>query len=470
MKTPLRKRHLVIFAIASVQTLCLCWGVLLFASWLQPPVRQIVHDQVLADNVQTAKQMMRLIRQLDVADLRENRQSWETLQQIVRDIRLPNDGFVCIIDKQDGALLCHPALQKAPDVLLLNLGFEKPKSKDSVTENAASDQDSVVQQNRVRGYKVEHDGEVQIIAAGYIPELEVDVKVHQRTSSIDRSIARLMQPIIPIGLIVSFCMVFLTTALVVAILQWYENRLEKINENLEHMVDKRTRSLRKTRDAVNFGLAKLADSRDTDTGEHLERICHYVTVLANYLSQSYDWIDTKYIENLAHASSLHDIGKVGIPDSILLKPGRFTEEEREIMESHAMLGGECLDAISQHLGEDDFLEMSREIAFFHHEKWDGTGYPCHISGEEIPLSGRIVALADVYDALRSKRPYKEAMSHEKAKTIILEGNGSHFDPQIVEAFLACEEEFIEISETSLLEEAPFESGTANLPEPEMATV
>jgi len=247
-------------------------------------------------------------------------------------------------------------------------------------------------------------------------------------------------------LIVSLGLVAITTGLVFVILRRYDNRLAALNENLEDMVDRRTLSLRKTRDAVVFGLAKLAESRDTDTGEHLDRIRVYVTTLANYLSREFTWIDDKYIENLALASSLHDIGKVGIPDQILLKPGRFDPDERTVMETHAQKGGACLEAISQHLGEDDFLQLSREIAFSHHEKWDGTGYPLQIAEDDIPFAGRIVALADVYDALRSRRPYKDPMSHEKAKSIILEGRGSHFDPLIVDAFLACESEFVSISE------------------------
>ncbi|MEM7235469.1 MAG: HD domain-containing phosphohydrolase, partial [Planctomycetota bacterium] len=142
----------------------------------------------------------------------------------------------------------------------------------------------------------------------------------------------------------------------------------------------------------------------------------------------------------------HDIGKVGIPDQVLLKPGSFTEEERTIMESHPRIGGECLEAISDQLGQDDFLQLSREIAFCHHEKWDGTGYPAGLSADEIPMSARIVALADVYDALRSRRPYKERMPHEEASRILQAGSGCHFDPDIVEAFLACEATFREISE------------------------
>jgi len=471
MKYRIRKRHALILAIATVQAICLCWGVFVFGAWMRSSVRQVVHDQVLADNVQTAKQMTLLIRHMDVADLRENRHSWLKLQRTIRDIRLPNDGFVCVTDAKDGSLLCHPALKRAPSILLKKPGMEKPAMQKPVMKKPAMQKAAGPFAGRPGGerthnetqeilsYTTEHHGELQIIAAGYISALDANVNVHQLASGVEKSITRLMVPVVPLGLAISFGLVLVTTGLVVAVLRRYDNRLATINENLEDMVDQRTRSLRKTRDAVVFGLAKLAESRDTDTGEHLDRIRLYVTILAKHLSQEFGWIDEKYIDNLALASSLHDIGKVGIPDQILLKPGRFAPEEREIMETHAEQGGECLMAISQHLGEDDFLQLSREIAFSHHEKWDGTGYPFQTAGLKIPLSGRIVALADVYDALRSRRPYKGPMSHEDAKRILLEGEGSHFDPMIVKAFLACEEEFLEIAEK--FQTTP--SGTSSVP-------
>ena len=185
----------------------------------------------------------------------------------------------------------------------------------------------------------------------------------------------------------------------------------------------------------------------------------YVTIIGRHLSSYDSTFDIPFIESLGLASSLHDIGKVGIPDAILLKPGHFTPEERSVMEQHSTIGGSCLKAIGSQLGDDDFLALARDITFCHHEKWDGSGYPFGLRGEAIPLSARIVALADVYDALRSKRPYKEAMPHEKAKQIIQEGSGKHFDPQIVDAFLACEHDFITVSEKYIAKPA-----TLDMPE------
>ena len=148
---------------------------------------------------------------------------------------------------------------------------------------------------------------------------------------------------------------------------------------------------------------------------------------------------------LYKSAPLHDVGKVGIPDSILLKPGKLTDEEFMIMKTHAQLGADSLAVAEARLGSNSFLRYARGIAASHHEKWDGSGYPQGLKGDAIPLSARLMALADVYDALISKRVYKPAFDHDKAKSIILDGEGSHFDPRVVAAFISCEGEFTEIA-------------------------
>ena len=200
-----------------------------------------------------------------------------------------------------------------------------------------------------------------------------------------------------------------------------------------------------------FGLAKLADSRDRDTGEHLERMRSYVTILAKELALTHPEIDCHFVVDLANASSLHDIGKVGIPDAILMKPGPLTPDERRKMETHAKLGSDCLAAIREKLGEDDFLEMAQEIASSHHENWDGSGYPQGIHGNHIPLAARIVAIADVYDALTSPRPYKGPLGHVEARDWIVARYGQQFDPAVVEAFAAREVEFQQVSSAAEFE-------------------
>jgi putative two-component system response regulator len=203
-----------------------------------------------------------------------------------------------------------------------------------------------------------------------------------------------------------------------------------------------------SRDLIIFSMAKLAESRDTDTGKHLERIQEYCRILAMELSKDEAFeacLDAQYIQLLHMTSPLHDIGKVAIPDKVLLKPGKLDEEEFEVMKRHAELGGETLQAAADAYPEAKFLKMAVEVAVTHHEKWNGSGYPKGLRGEEIPLSGRVVAVADVYDALRAKRVYKPAFSHDEACRIIRESSGSHFDPRIVDAFLRIENQFDEIS-------------------------
>ena len=171
-------------------------------------------------------------------------------------------------------------------------------------------------------------------------------------------------------------------------------------------------------------------------------------MLAEHLSNHADFKDElspETIELLQKSAPLHDVGKVGIPDSILLKPGKLTDEEFMIMKTHAQLGADSLEIAEARLGTNSFLRYAREIAAYHHEKWDGSGYPKGMKGDAIPLSARLMALADVYDALISKRVYKPAFDHDKAKSIIIDGDGSHFDPRVVAAFKACEADFIEIA-------------------------
>ena len=204
-----------------------------------------------------------------------------------------------------------------------------------------------------------------------------------------------------------------------------------------------------TRDIVIFSLARLVESRDSETGYHLERIRHYSKELATAISRLDNppqEIDALFLDNIFLTSPLHDIGKIGIPDYILLKPGRLDDEELQIMRRHSIIGFNTINEALKKYPKADYLRMSAEIAISHHERFDGTGYPNDLKGEEIPLSARIVALADVYDALVSKRIYKEAYQHGMAKKIIEKEREKGFDPMVVDAFLTCEDKFKEISE------------------------
>ncbi len=226
----------------------------------------------------------------------------------------------------------------------------------------------------------------------------------------------------------------------------YRQRIEEHNNLLEEQIRQQVKEITSTQLATIFAMSKLAESRDPETGQHLERVREFCKILALKLARDEPQlaIDASFIDNLYAASPLHDIGKVGVPDHILLKPGRLTDEERKAMEIHSLIGAETLRAVNaQHPG-NAFIHMGIEIAESHHEKWDGSGYPHRLKGDAIPLSARIIALADVYDALTSKRCYKEAFSHEKSGDIILAENGRHFDPRVVEAFGKVAHEFKEI--------------------------
>jgi putative two-component system response regulator len=204
-----------------------------------------------------------------------------------------------------------------------------------------------------------------------------------------------------------------------------------------------------SRDLTIFALAKLAESRDPDTGAHLERIREYSRIMADELLRGprpTEQLDGEFVHMIYLTSPLHDIGKVGIPDSILLKPGPLTEEEFEVMKRHTVIGGETLDTLAAAHPEARFLLLARDIAWSHHERYDGSGYPRGLSGKQIPLCGRIVSVADVYDALTSKRVYKEAYSHDVARSIIAEGRGRQFDPDVVDAFERRHEDICRLKE------------------------
>ena len=203
----------------------------------------------------------------------------------------------------------------------------------------------------------------------------------------------------------------------------------------------------KTIELVLFSLAKLAEVKDSETGEHLERMREYSKLLSEYIINETEYkgkLSPRFPDLLYMTSPLHDVGKIGVPDYILLKPGSLNDDEWKIMKEHPTIGAGTFLELLEKFPKTEFLRITRDIVWCHHERWDGSGYPRGLKGEEIPLSARIVALADVYDAVTMKRVYKAAMPHKVARGIILEGNGSHFDPMVVEAFLAVEDQFIKI--------------------------
>jgi putative two-component system response regulator len=223
------------------------------------------------------------------------------------------------------------------------------------------------------------------------------------------------------------------------------------NAYLNYEVDRRTRELAAMQDVTILALASLAETRDIDTGNHLRRTQNYVRALANRLRSHpafSDYLSAAIIDLLFKCAPLHDIGKVGIPDRILLKPGRYEPDEYALMKLHPILGYNAIVRAQLTSAESSqFFDVAKDIVHSHHEKWDGTGYPQGLAGPDIPIPARLVALADVYDALISRRVYKSGISHEQATQVIVEGRGSHFDPDVVDAFLALAQEFQGIAQT-----------------------
>ena len=217
------------------------------------------------------------------------------------------------------------------------------------------------------------------------------------------------------------------------------------NQYLEVAVTARTKELTNLQEMTVLALASLAETRDTETGNHLRRTQHYLRALGEHLKNHPDFSDAlegDMVNTLFKCAPLHDIGKVGIPDRILLKNGAYTPEEFEIMKTHPTLGRDAIVKAQEISGQRmDFFEIAKEIVYSHHEKWDGSGYPQGLIGTQIPVSARLMAVADVYDALISRRIYKGGMNHAQAVHIITEGRGTHFDPAVVDAFLTMESKF-----------------------------
>jgi putative two-component system response regulator len=224
----------------------------------------------------------------------------------------------------------------------------------------------------------------------------------------------------------------------------YGMTLEILNRDLQKLVQVKVCEISDAQLATIMAMSKLAEARDEDTGKHLERTREFCQILAQQLRIQPSYaalIDDAFIDNIFHASPLHDIGKVAIPDHILLKPGRLTPDEFTIIKTHTLHGAATLQSVHNQYMQNSFIAMGVHIARAHHEKWDGSGYPDGLIGNAIPLSAQIMALADVYDALRTKRCYKEAFTQIDSCDIITQGRGKHFSPAIIDAFVVLEPEF-----------------------------
>lgn len=435
---------LTVILISLIQLMLLLVAVVWLFAWLSGVTEEQLGHQTCLDNQTIGRHLAETIEAATIRQVRsESDPDRAELDSIIRQIELPNNGFVWVLDGSTGEILSqNPSkewVDQTPGNLMLHAVDDHKKISPLV------DTVSFTKDRRNANGKLAFGGKEHFVNAQILPQLNSILVIGQQRSLASNGLAGIMFYAKNLVFGGTLLLGLICICLIVAILRRINDSFNNLNNGLEKKVTDSARELVRTKNAVIFGLAKLAESRDNDTGEHLDRIRTYVTILAEEVALHNPKIDEEFIHHLALASSLHDIGKVGIPDSILLKPGRLSPEERGIMELHTLIGGECLDAIHSRLGENAFMHIARQVAYYHHERWDGTGYPHSLKHAEIPLVARIVAVADVYDALTSKRPYKKAMSHLESKAIILSGSGKHFDPEIVDAFLRHEDRFEDIS-------------------------
>ncbi len=438
-------RTILVSALLLGQLVCLLIALLWFGAWLERGMGQLVTQRILDNSKQISTQIVQIARLMDIQDVSPGSPDWERLQALVEDTKLPGKGRLCIIRDGDNVLLCHPALRLEQAVA----ETEFDGLKDELQH--ASEDGPVTLAPQWRKLP---DGSYLLDSIA-MPWINAQAVVHQPKEPIQKVVTVYIGRVRSIGTIVMVVVVVISALVSILIAQRYESSLQQINHGLESQVARRSAALLRSRDAVIFGLAKLAESRDGETGEHLERIAKYTEVLARRISQNQTpGGDERWVETLACTAVLHDIGKVGIPDAVLRKPSSLTDEERRTVERHPFIGGDTLLEIKRRWGDDPFLTTASQVCLGHHEWWDGSGYPFKLRGEDIPLAARIVSLADVYDALTSERAYKDAMPHEQAREMIAEASGTQFDPMVVKAFLEVEDEFKRITQMYPAAEPP----------------
>ncbi|MDA7879870.1 HD domain-containing protein [Mariniblastus sp.] len=438
---------LIVILISSVQLALLLFAVMMLSSWFHTQTEETIGKRTCNDNRTLAMQVTRSLNQADSPKKFDSESELQRLSKKIESITVPNGGFIVVINPQSAKILCS-----APDNAIPT-SFDpaniKLKMLSKSLEAKVDLLRSVAPNNRHRHFdgRAEIAGREHFVSVEFLPKLHAILMLGQPAKHSMTGLTDLIVNTQQLVFTATLLLGLVSISLIMSILNRSYQKSETITEGLESKVTQRESELLRTKNAVIFGLAKLAESRDNDTGEHLERIRSYVTIIAKDVASKRDGLDNEWVRNLGLASSLHDIGKVGVPDSILLKPGPLSMEERAVIELHTVIGGECLEAIQMRLGNNSFMHTAKQVAFFHHERWDGSGYPHGLKEEETPLTARIVAVADVYDALTSKRPYKTSFGHLESRAIIISGSGSQFDPEIVDAFLRHEDEFRKISQT-----------------------
>ncbi|MEO0661750.1 MAG: HD domain-containing phosphohydrolase [Planctomycetota bacterium] len=395
-------------------------------------VTSSVEDVILSANAAATRSIADALGAFPT-DLTRGSSEWERAQAVVEAVELPAGGFACVID-ENGFIACHPDIVDTPSLGEIQLGKHvlNHVEDDGTTVLTAAPEGVVT--TGTMSFAIDGTHFVSTIRDG---ASGAQLVVHQPVTGLTAAAHHATGGILGLGFAVGAVICGLTTLLGFVLVRAHNREIVCWNETLEDRVEDQASEIRQAHRCIIFGIAKLAEYRDNETGMHVERVCAYTGVLAKELARRGAPIDDEWIDQVRLAASLHDIGKVSIPDAVLLKPGRLTEGEFDVMKTHAATGRNALEAVRKHVGRrDELLELGIEISGGHHEKWNGGGYPVGLEGEDIPLSARIVAVADVFDALMSKRVYKPAIPFEEVVAIIEDGRGEHFDPAVVDAFHA----------------------------------
>jgi HD-GYP domain-containing protein (c-di-GMP phosphodiesterase class II) len=405
-------------------------------------VSRRVLDEVLEERRRTVERFATLLEAQAGGRLDRGSAAWDTAQSFVESYRFPQGATLMILD-ETGLMLCHPDLRQTSGLESADFGLTQ------VTLADTGETMSLGSVRTTHGSLAHSPADSGSIALAIVHSPTLGALVVARQPRLENSAAgvRVTDGVTVWSGIAALLVVAISGLGSLILVRRYDSMLLRMNGELSGEVERQVGAAMKIRNGIIMGLAKLADHRDNDTGRHLERIRGYCEILARELRANGTDIDDAWIERLSITSTMHDIGKVGVPDAILLKPGPLTMHERRIMERHPLIGADTLVEVRRHVGDDQMVDMATDVSLYHHEKWDGSGYPFGLSAEEIPLAARIVALADVYDALTSWRVYKEPMSHAEAMRIILGSKGTHFDPAVADAFGRTQANFDEIRKT-----------------------
>lgn len=442
----IKRRQALVAMLVMSQLGCMTFGILWASRWLHGAFDQIIHRSASLQAESIALSLARRTSDLSL----DSSDDQAEVKEIYDQTNVPHNGFVSIIRLNDGVVAAtsqHTPASVAPKAVL---GIQELTMRDGKPEPllAAIHQSEATQQPLIGG-SMEFAGQAFAVTALELPKQNAAIVVAMPEANLNHLVSELVTPLIHIGFVLTGAVVAATALCTIFLVRRFDSTLLEVSSSLEREVDRRTLGLQRSRNAVVFGLSKLAESRDKDAGQHLERLRTYVTVLASELAKHNPTIDHHYVANLAIASALHDVGKMGVPDAVILKLGKLTAAERRAMQMHTVLGDECLAAVERMMGDrDEFITLARQVAAAHHEQWDGSGYPYGLQGKDIPLAARIVALADVYDALTSHREYRPAANHAEAREWIVSHYGSQFDPEVVEAFIARETDFAKISQAA----------------------